>query len=190
MDFLSNAEDLIVRNVALLSLLFLLRKHNLGCSILQRLVRQLACTDFVHSRGRSSLMLVSLVGANHVKDCNADAIQRSKEVVGRIYISTLFPVRGADLTQKAQQAPSSSCGTMDFPKYLKVTIIGVLKQRTESIFQGIWNLEQWDGCIEHQSTPSLSGWGGNTKWRQAPHYRGLYIKRRRPRPGNAPVSPS
>lgn len=67
-------------------------------------VRQFAHTDFVHSQGRSSPMLVLLFGANRVKGVDADAIQGSKRVVARIYISTCFPIRGADLTQSSPAA--------------------------------------------------------------------------------------
>ena len=55
----------------------------------------------VHSQGRSSLMLVLLFGANRVKDFDADTIQGSKGVSARTQIATLFPVRGADLTQSS-----------------------------------------------------------------------------------------
>ena len=100
-DFLSIAEDLMVRNVALLSVPFLLREHNLGCSILERLVRQLApyrlCTQ-----PRSELAHARLpCWRQPCQKGNADAFQSSKELLARIYIRTLFPVRGADLTQSS-----------------------------------------------------------------------------------------
>ena len=69
----------------------------------------------------------------------ADAIQSSKGILARVYISTLSPVRGLDLTQ------SNPAGAVDD--------WGVESSREPRVSRCIGNLEQWERCIEHHSTP-------------------------------------